>query len=123
MYEFEHQKTVDLDRGLFLVNYKSAEDTAAPPRVVLAAAEGHERAIQFILHPDATEPALWVPNSALVLRVNSRARLQVQVLPARAGSSRAAKVSIEPIQSGQVAPATGPLDQTTSARPTSTDAF
>jgi hypothetical protein len=122
MSELEHQKAVDLDRGLFFINYKSAEDTTAPPRVTLSAATGHERTIQFILHPDATEPTLWRPNSAVVVRVNSRARLQVEVLPTRAGGSRAATVSIEPIQSGQLAPAT--LEQNIGARSAlSNDAF
>jgi hypothetical protein len=116
MYELEHRKAVDLDRGLFFVNYKSAEDTTAPPRVALSAAAGHERTIQFILHPDATEPTLWGPNSGLVVRVNSRARLQVQVLPTRAGGSRAATVSIEPIQSGQLASSARALEQNAAAR-------
>jgi hypothetical protein len=115
MHELEHHKAVDLDRGLFFVNYKSAEDTTAPPRVALSAAAGHERTIQFILHPDATEPTLWGPNSGLVVRVNARARLQVQVLPTRAGGSRAATVSIEPIQSGQVG-STRALEQNAGAR-------
>jgi hypothetical protein len=123
MVELEHHKTVDLDRGLFFVNYKSAEDTAAPPRVTLAAADGHERTIQFILHPDATEPTLWRPNSALVLRVTARARLHVQVLPTRTGGSRAAHVSIEPIQSGQLAPISRPLEPNTAPRALSTDAL
>jgi hypothetical protein len=124
MYEFEHQKAIELDRGLFFVNYKSAEDITAPPRIALSAAEGHERTIQFILHPDATEPTLWRPNSAIVVRVVSRARLQVQAFPTRAGGSRAATVSIEQIQSGQLAPATRTLDQNTVARTTlRTDAF
>jgi hypothetical protein len=99
----EHQKTVDLDRGLFLVNYKSAEDSNAPPKVALSAVDGRER-IEFILHPDATEPTLSRPNSALVVRAHAPARLQVQIVPARAGGSRAATISIEPIQSGQLAP-------------------
>jgi hypothetical protein len=116
MYELEHHKAVDLGRGLFFVNYKSAEDTTAPPRVTLSAAEGHERTIEFILHPDATEPTLWEPNSGVVVRVNSRARLQVQVLPTRAGGSRAATVSIEPIESGQLAPSTRRLEQNNGAR-------
>ena len=105
MYELEHQKVVDLNRGLFFVNYKSAEDSITPPKVTLSAAAGDERNLQFILHPDATEPTLWGPNSRLVVRVSARSRLQVQVLPTRAGGSRAAIVSIEPIQSGQPAPA------------------
>src|ERR1700740_408206 len=116
MYELEHHKAVDLDRGLFFVNYKSAEDTTAPPRVALSAAAGHERTIEFILHPDATEPTLWGPNSGLVVRVNSRARLQVQVLPTRARGSRAATVSIEPIQSGQLASSARALEQNAAAR-------
>jgi hypothetical protein len=123
MHELEHQKAVDLDRGLFFVNYKNAEDSIAPPRVALCAAEGHERNIQFILHPDATEPTLWGPNSRLVVRVSSRSRLQVQVLPTRAGGSRAATVTIEPIKSGQPAPAVRPAEAVTSAPSPSTDAF
>ena len=124
MYELEHHKAVDLGRGLFFVNYKSAEDTTAPPKVTLSAAEGHERTIEFILHPDATEPTLWEPNSGVVVRVNSRARLQVQVLPTRAGGSRAATVSIEPIESGQLAPSTRRLEQNNGARGAlNTDAF
>jgi hypothetical protein len=101
MSELEQQKAVDLDRGLFFVNYKSAEDSAAPPRVTLSAAQGHERRMQFILHPDANEPTLCEPNSGLVVRVDSPGRLQVQVSPTRVGGSRAAVVGIEPIQSGQ----------------------
>ena len=110
MYGLEHHKAVDLDRGLFLVNYKSAEDSSAPPKIALSAVEGHERTIEFILHPDATEPSLWRPNSALVVRVNAPARLQVEVLPTRPGGSRAASISIEPIQSGQLASATRGLE-------------
>jgi hypothetical protein len=123
MNELEHQKAVDLDRGLFFVNYKSAEDSITPPKVALSAAAGDERNIQFILHPDATEPTLWGPNSRLVVRVSARSRLQVQVLPTRAGGSRAAIVSIEPIQSGQPAPAARPREPITNARSLSTDAF
>jgi hypothetical protein len=98
----EHHKTVDLDRGLFLVNYKSAEDTGAPPKVVLSASGARDRAIEFILHPDATEPSLWRPESALVVRVNAPAQLQVEVQPTRPGGSRAATIGIEPIPSGQL---------------------
>jgi hypothetical protein len=101
MSELEQQKAVDLDRGLFFVNYKSAEDSTAPPRVALSPAQGHERRMEFILHPDATEPTLWEPNSGLVVRVNSPGRLHVEVSPARPGGSRAAIVGIEPIQSGR----------------------
>jgi hypothetical protein len=112
----EHQKTVDLDRGLFLVNYKSAEDSNAPPKVALSAVDGRER-IEFILHPDATEPSLSRPNSALVVRAHAQARLQVQIVPMRAGGSRAATVSIEPIQSGQLASIARGMDHNAAMAP------
>lgn len=101
MNEPEQQRAVDLDRGLFFVNYKSADDTLAPPRVRVAPARGHEGRMEIILHPDASESTLWVPDSGLVVRVNMPGRLHVEVLPTRAGGSRAAVVRIEPIQSGQ----------------------
>jgi hypothetical protein len=124
MSELEQQKAVDLDRGLFFVNYKSAEDSAAPPRVTLSAAQGHERRMQFILHPDAIEPILCEPNSGLVVRVDSPGRLQVQVSPTRLGGSRAAVVGIEPIQSGQRTAPTPVLSQNAGTRASvNTDAF
>jgi hypothetical protein len=124
MNGLEHQKTVDLDRGLFLVNYKSAEDSSAPPKVVLSAMGARDRTIEFILHPDATEPSLWRPDSALVVRVNAPACLQVEVLPTRAGGSRAATIAIEPIQSGQLASVARSLEHNREmAHDLNTDAF
>lgn len=101
MSDAEQQKVVNLDRGLFFVNYRSAEDSLSPPHVTVAPAEGHERRMDIILHPDATEPTLWEPNSGLVVRVNTPGILQVQVQPMRLGGSQAAVVRIEPIQSGR----------------------
>jgi hypothetical protein len=101
MSDAEQQKVVNLDRGLFFVNYRSAEDSLSPPHVTVAPAEGHERRMEIILHPDATEPTLWEPNSGLVVRVNTPGVLQVQVQPMRLGGSQAAVVRIEPIQSGR----------------------
>src|SRR4051812_33814143 len=101
MSDTEQQKVASLDRGLFFVNYKSAEDPSSPPRVTVAPAKGHETRMEIILHPDATEPTLWEPNSGLVVRVNTPCTLQIQVQPMRPGGSRAAMVRIEPIQSGR----------------------
>ncbi len=101
MSDAEQQKVVSLDRGLFFVNYKSAEDPSSPPHVTVAPASGHEGRMEIILHPDATEPTLWEPDSGLVVRVNTPGTLQVQVQPMRPGGSRAAMVRIEPIQSGR----------------------
>lgn len=124
MQGLEHQKAVDLDRGLFLVSYKGAEDSIAPPKVTLSAIEGYERIVEFILHPDATGPDLWRPNSALVVRAKAPARMQVEVLPTRAGGSRAATISIEPIQPGELATTTRRLEQSNSkSGELNTDAF
>ncbi len=106
--EAEQQKFLSLDRGLFFINYKSAEDSASPPCVIVAPTEGHERRMELILHPDATEPTLYSPNSGLVVRINTPATLQVQVRPARPGGSRSAIVRVEQIQAGRMPDAAGP---------------
>ncbi|MEY9278879.1 hypothetical protein [Bradyrhizobium yuanmingense] len=101
MGDAEQEKVISLDRGLFFVSYKSADDLASPPHVRVAPTEGHEGRMELILHPDATEPTLWAPNSGLVARVNTPGTLQIQVQPMRPGGSRAAIVRIEPIQPGR----------------------
>jgi hypothetical protein len=106
MSETDLHKVVDLDRGLFLISYKSAEDLDRPPRVEVAPAPGHEKRMELVLHPDAREAVLWQPNSSLVVRVNSPGQLQVQVLPASPGASRNAMVRVEPLQPGRPRPAT-----------------
>jgi hypothetical protein len=100
MNDDEQRKKLSLDRGLFFINYRSAEDLLSPPRVTVTPAEGHEQRMEIILHPDATEPVLWEPNSGLVVRVNTPGILQVQIQPRVAGGSRAAIVRVEPIKIG-----------------------
>ncbi|MEY9120448.1 hypothetical protein ABH994_008048 [Bradyrhizobium yuanmingense] len=101
MDDIEQQKVVSLERGLFFVSYKNADDRASPPHVKVAPAQGHERRMELIMHPDATGPTLWEPNSGLMVRVNTPGRLQIQVQPMRPGGSRAAIVRIEPIRAGR----------------------
>jgi hypothetical protein len=98
----EQHKMASLDRGLFFINYKSADDSLSPPHVTVAPAEGHERRMEIILHPDATEPTLREPNSGLVVRVNTPGTLQVRVQPRSPGGSQAAMVRIEPIHAGRM---------------------
>ncbi|WP_424631807.1 hypothetical protein [Bradyrhizobium sp. SYSU BS000235] len=102
MNSAEQQKMASLDRGLFFINYKSAEDSLSPPHVTVAPAEGHERRMEIILHPDATEATLREPNSGLVVRVNTPGTLQVRVQPRSFGGSQAAVVRIEPINAGRL---------------------
>jgi hypothetical protein len=100
MNDAEQQKKLNLNRGLFFINYRSAEDSLSPPRVTVSPAEGHEQRMEIILHPDATEPILWEPNSGLVVRVNTPGTLQVQIQPRTPAGSRAAIVRVEPIKIG-----------------------
>jgi hypothetical protein len=95
------RKEVELNRGLFLVQYQSSEDEAFPPRVRVSPAPGHESQIQIATHPDSDPNTLWHPNTSLVVRASATAMLQVEVLPARANGSRNAAVKIEPINQGQ----------------------
>src|ERR1700753_1562254 len=99
--EIDQTRTVDLDRGLFLVQYQSADDDLAPPHVRVAAATRNETKVEFVLHPDASVPTLWQPKSTLVVRVGSAARLVVRVEASRPGGSQAAVVRIEPIDPGK----------------------
>ncbi|HVX78619.1 MAG TPA: hypothetical protein VHB49_21010 [Bradyrhizobium sp.] len=106
MNNAEQRKMASLDRGLFFINYKSADDSFSPPQVTVAPAEGHEQRMEIILHPDATEPTLRAPNSGLVVRVNTPGTLQVLVRPRSPGGSQAALVRIEPIHAGRMSAVT-----------------
>jgi hypothetical protein len=108
------RKVVELDRGLFLVHYKSAGDETAP-KVVVAPAPGHEERLQIFTHPDSDSHTLWEPNTSLVVQASEPASLQVEVIPAHPGGSRVAAVRIEPIRQGQ--PHAGVSIKETAERP------
>lgn len=94
------RKVVELDKGLFLVHYKSAEDEDDPPKVLVSPAAGHERKVELVLHPDADEATLWQPGSHLVVRTTALAKLAVQVVPVHPNGSSAASVKVEPLSQG-----------------------
>ena len=98
--EAGQRKEVELHRGLFLVNFKSAEDEVFPPCVRVSAAPGHERQIQIATHPDSDPNMLWHPKTSLVVRAMAPATLHVEVLSTRPNGSRTALVTIEPINQG-----------------------
>jgi hypothetical protein len=104
-------KTVNVDRGLFLVEYESADDGAFPPEVAVAAAPGHEGRVDIITHPDGDGRTLWRPDTALVVRALEPAVLRVTVQPSRPSGSRTAAVKIVPIGQGAQQGAALDLDQ------------
>jgi hypothetical protein len=95
-------KVVTVDRGLFLIEYKSASDETAPPKVVVALPAGQRAPVEILTHPDSDGQTLWQPGSSLVVRALERVNLQVTVRPMRPGTSRAAEVRIQPIGQGTV---------------------
>jgi hypothetical protein len=94
------RKTVDIDRGLFLVRYSSADDPRRPPsvRIALDADSAPENAL--ITHPDAHEAVLFEPGTALAVRAVSPTRLLVEVTPAGEDGSTAATVKVEALNPG-----------------------
>ena len=91
------RKIVDVDRGLFLVRYATADDATNPPKVKLSPDIGFSDDVRFVLHPDEDEAVLSHPGTCLVMLVESRGKLVVDVVPARDHGSVAAKVNIEPL--------------------------
>ena len=99
------QQTVTINRGLFIVRYASAEDTARPPMIRLAPDPPANKDIGFLLHPDHKDAVLWEPESCLVVRALATGKLSVEVAPAEKGGSAAATVRIEPLTQGTSASA------------------
>src|SRR5581483_2088136 len=99
------RKVIDIDRGLFLVRYSAAEDEARPPSVRVSLDDAPGNGGTVILHPDAREPVLSAPGSALAVRSSSPARLLVEVTPQRDDGSTAATVQVEALNPGEVASA------------------
>jgi hypothetical protein len=100
MEHTHQQRTVSVDRGLFLVRYAAAEDQDQPPRVKLSADPSSKKDISFVLYPDRNEPILWGPDTCLVVRATAAGKLAVEVIPMEEGGSTAATVRIEPISQG-----------------------
>ncbi|MBH5399933.1 hypothetical protein HZZ13_19380 [Bradyrhizobium sp. CNPSo 4010] len=86
------QKTLDLQKGLFLIRYDSAEDAAQPPKVSLSVDPQSSGSVEFLLPPEVEEPVLWSPGANVVVRLSAPARLQVELSPRSAGGSLGARI-------------------------------
>jgi hypothetical protein len=95
-----HEKVVELERGLFSVVYRSADDRAFPPKVLVSAFPGSERDVEFLLHPDALDPTLWTPGASIVLRTKALSKIKVEIVAIRPDGSHAATVQLAPITQG-----------------------
>lgn len=79
MERARQRKTLETDRGLFLVR---AKDKARPPRVVVFADPDKEHQ----LSPDHRDAVLWQPDTCLVVRATAPGRLCIEVTPSHSMS-------------------------------------
>jgi len=99
------RKVVDVDKGLLLVRYASAEDAVQPPKVSVAVNPRHARNIQLVSNPLHSDALLWQPGTALVFRAIQPGQLFVDVLANAPGGSTAATVKVETLSQGMPAQA------------------
>jgi hypothetical protein len=104
------RKVVDVDKGLLLVRYASADDEAQPPKISVAVNPRHEKNIQLVSNPLHSDALLWQPGTALVFRAAQPGQLFVDVLANAPGGSTAATVKVEMLNQGEAvqAAAKGP---------------
>jgi hypothetical protein len=86
------QKPLDLQKGLFLIRYDSAEDPSQPPKVGVTVDAMNAGNVEFLLPPEVEGPVLWSPGASLVLRIAAPTRLLVEVTPRSPGGSIAARI-------------------------------
>jgi hypothetical protein len=108
------QKSLDLQRGLFLIKYEGCDDSHHPPSVQVSPDQGSESSIELILSPDADRATLWSPGASLVARASRNARLRLVVTATQPNGSTAARVQVvslsqDPAGARQRAPS-APLD-------------
>lgn len=95
------RKTVEVDKGLFLIRYATAEDEVRPPKVKVSVVPQYEDRVELILHPTHSEAVMWQPGSCIVVRATGSGHLAVEVMPSKRGGSVAATVKIEPLTQGK----------------------
>jgi len=97
MEQLHQEKTLDMQRGLFLIRYDSSDSPEIPPRVTFAPEAGSEGAIDLIVPPDCEEAVLWSPGASLIARASRHGRLRILVLAGEPNGSLAARIQIVPL--------------------------
>jgi hypothetical protein len=95
---YSQQKTLDMQRGLFLIKYEASDDAHSPPSVQIEPERGSEGSVELILPPGAQEAVLWSPGGTLVARATSASRLRLVVSPALPNGSTSARIQIIELQ-------------------------
>ena len=94
------RKTINLNAGLFLMRYNSADDSEFPPVVSIIPDRASVGTCEILVGPDSTEGMLWSPDSSLVVHAIRPTKLRVSVSAQRPGGSTAAILKLEPLTQG-----------------------
>lgn len=88
------KQLVDIREGLYVVQYRRAEDTANPPTVTVEPLRRPNPAIDILMPPGLYDDLLREPGTSLVIRSDGPGQVAVIVSPSRPGGSVAAEVSV-----------------------------
>lgn len=91
------QKSLALQKGLFLIRYEAADDAQQPPKVTFAVDPASSGAVEFLLPPETEKPILWSPGASLIVRAVVPSRLSVEVEARFAGGSVGARIQSTPL--------------------------
>jgi hypothetical protein len=100
MERTKYRRVVQIDRGLFLVRYATADDEARPPSVKVCSEPISDKNVSLVLHPDYHEAVLWQPGASVVVRATMPSKLLIEVIPIDEGGSLAATVKVERLTQG-----------------------
>ena len=103
MEKIKQSRMVDVQRGLMLVRYATADDERRPPKVAVVVNPADDKNVELVLNPEHKEAVLWQPGSCLVVRASKPGKLLVEVIALDDGGSTAATVKIEALSQGEAA--------------------
>ncbi len=70
------EKSVALQRGLYLLRYESAPEHSQPPTVTVTCEAGRSQAV---LHPDQKRAVMTAPGQALVIRATEQGNISIEL--------------------------------------------
>src|SRR5262245_61161753 len=97
------QEALDLERGLFLIRYKSAESEISPPTIIVSVDSASDGRVELILPPDATRTILQSPGACLVARATNNCRLWTAVEPTDPRASDVVSIELTELPNDQIA--------------------
>jgi hypothetical protein len=96
----QQTKSLEIQQGLFIIRYDSADDPFQPPRVMVSTGS---KSVRFVLPPGVDEPVLWSPGACLVVLAHHGGRVDVAVSPAQPNGSVGARIKLVPLSNDPAA--------------------